>query len=73
MSEESKFFKEMARKDLLSFSVYCDRNFEIENHHKLIAEHLAKVLTGEIQNLIIEMPPRAGKSRIMQEFIAKVY
>ena len=70
---EQQFFKEQARKDLLSYCVYCDKFFEISPHHELIAEHLSRLLIGDIQNLIIEMPPRAWKSRLMQEFISKLY
>lgn len=70
---ELLFFKEQARKDLLSFSVFTDQYFEIHNHHEIISDHLNKLLKGEIQNLMIEMPPRAWKSRLMQEFIAKIY
>lgn len=71
--QEKQFFKEMARKDLLSFCVYTDKFFDIIEHHELIAENLKKLVDWEIQNLIISMPPRAGKSRIMQEFIAYLY
>lgn len=67
---ESQFFIEQARNDLLSFCVFTDYNFDIIAHHELIAEHLKKLMDWEIQNLIISMPPRAWKSRIMQEFIA---
>jgi len=56
---ELLFFKEQARKDLLSFSVFTDQYFEIHNHHEIISDHLNKLLKGEIQNLMIEMPPRA--------------
>lgn len=69
-NQEQQFFKEMARKDLLSFCVYTDKFFDIIAHHELIADHLKKLVNGDIQNLIISMPPRAWKSRIMQEFIA---
>lgn len=68
--QEASFFIEQARKDLLSFCVYTDKYFDIIVHHELIAEHLEKLRKWEIQNLIISMPPRAWKSRIMQEFIA---
>lgn len=71
--QEIQFFKEQARNDLLSFCVYTDKFFEIEKHHELIADNLNKVLTGEIKNLIICMPPRAWKSRIMQEYISYIY
>jgi len=71
--QDQQFFQQVARDDLLAYAVYCDRFFEIAPHHELIAEHLNKVVTGEIQNLIISMPPRAWKSRLMQEFISKLY
>lgn len=60
----------MARDDLLSFCVYTDKFFEILPHHEKIAKELERLEKWEVQNLIISMPPRAGKSRIMQEFIA---
>jgi len=41
---EIQFFKEQAKDDLLSYSVYCDRFFEIAPHHILIADHLDKLL-----------------------------
>lgn len=70
---ESKFFKDQARNDLLSFCVYTDKFYQVEKHHELIWDTLHKFLNWEIQNLIICMPPRSWKSRIMQEFIAYLY
>lgn len=71
--EEELFFKQAAREDLLSFCVYTDKFFDIIEHHEIIAKHLKMLVDWEIQNLIISMPPRAWKSRIMQEFIAYLY
>jgi predicted phage terminase large subunit-like protein len=70
---EQIFFKEMARKDLLSFCVYTDKFFDIIEHHEIIADALHRLHMWEISNLMICMPPRAWKSRIMQEFIAYLY
>ena len=70
---EAQFFKEQSRADLLAYAVYCDKYFEISPHHILIADHLDKLMKWDIQNLIISMPPRAWKSRLMQEFISKLY
>lgn len=67
---ENAFFEEMARNDFLSFCVFNDQFFTISPHHEIIANALIRLMNGEIQNLAICMPPRAGKSRIMQEFIA---
>ena len=66
---EAQFFKQRAKEDLLSFCVFTDYNFDIIAHHELIADTLQKLMDWDIQNLIISMPPRAWKSRIMQEFI----
>lgn len=63
----------MAQKDLLSFCVFTDKFFEILPHHELIAFELTRLEKWEIQNLILSMPPRSGKSRIMQEFIARFF
>lgn len=71
--DEIKFFKQMAREDFLSFCVYTDKFYEIAKHHEIIWEALEKILSWEIQNLMICMPPRAWKSRIMQEFISYLY
>jgi len=71
-SEEEKFLIKMAREDLLSFAVFTDRFFEIVKIHEIMADALEKLEKWEIQNLILELPPRSWKSRIMQEFIAKL-
>ena len=63
----------MAKDNLLAYAVYCDQYFEVQPHHELIAKYLKKLVNWEIQNLIISMPPRAWKSRLMQEFISKLY
>lgn len=64
------FFKEMARKDLLSFCVYSDKFFEINNHHEVIADALQRFMEGKTKKLILQTPPRSGKSRLICEAIA---
>jgi len=49
---------------LLAFSRYIMPDFQSAQHIKLIAEHLSRVEKGEIKNLIINMPPRHGKSNL---------
>ena len=39
-------------------------NYETALHHRMIAQHLEKVERGEITRLIIEAPPRHGKSEL---------
>jgi hypothetical protein len=38
--EEIQFFKEQSKQDLISFCVYTDKFFEVNNHHIVIAEKL---------------------------------
>ena len=48
------------------------RSFIVGEHHKLIAQHLDKVLTGEIKRLMILMPPRYAKTEMaVKTFIAQ--
>jgi len=54
----------VSRERFLPFCITIDKNFEINWHHRVIAEHLEKVERGEIKRLIIEMPPRHGKSTL---------
>jgi len=58
-SQEVQFFREQARKDLLSFAVYNDKFFQIIKIHEIMADALMKVESGEIKKLILELPPRS--------------
>lgn len=53
-----------ARKSLLSFTEYTNPAYRVANHHRLIAEKLEAVERGEIDRLMIFMPPRHGKSEL---------
>lgn len=68
--EDMAFFKEMARKDLLSFCVYSDKFFEINKHHEIIADALQRFMEGKVKKLILQTPPRSWKSRLICEAIA---
>ena len=68
--EEGKFFKEMARKDLISYCVYTDKFFEVNFHHEIIWEKLQAFMEWKIKKLILQTPPRSGKSREVQESIS---
>lgn len=52
----------LARDSLLSFTEYTYPQYAAAAHHKLIAEKLEAVERGEIKRLMINMPPRHGKS-----------
>jgi len=62
--------------DFLFFARYLykknhNRNFTIAPHFEKIAESLVKVITGETKRLIINIPPRYGKTELaVKLFIA---
>lgn len=53
-----------ARQHLIDFARYTERSYRPAQHHHLIAEKLEAVANGEIQRLMIFMPPRHGKSEL---------
>ncbi|MGE0629767.1 MAG: phage terminase large subunit [Hyphomicrobiaceae bacterium] len=53
-----------ARKSLLAFTEYTYPQYVAAAHHKLIADHLEAVVRGDIDRLMINMPPRHGKSEL---------
>ena len=53
-----------ARRNLIPFTEYTNPAYEPAGHHKLIAEALEAVERGEIDRLMIAMPPRHGKSEL---------
>jgi predicted phage terminase large subunit-like protein len=54
-----------ARKDILAFTLYTKEDYEINWHHKEIAKKLNAFAQGEIQYLMVFMPPRHGKSELV--------
>ena len=57
----------LAYNRLLSYSKLQWRGYQISQHHVQIAQHLEAVERGEITRLIIEAPPRHGKSLLVSE------
>lgn len=53
-----------ARRSLLRFTEYTNEQYQRAAHHELIAERLEAVERGEIDRLMIFMPPRHGKSEL---------
>lgn len=60
----SKQFKEMSQTNFLAFCLGQDPGFMVGKHHRRIAKKLEKVASGECKRLIINMPPRHGKSHM---------
>lgn len=54
-----------ARENFLSFVKYTKRDYEINWHHRVLAEKLEKFARGEIKRLMVFMPPRHGKSELV--------
>jgi len=69
-NQDKSFFKEQARKDLLSFCVFSDKFFEINSHHEIIADALQRFMEWKVKKLILQTPPRSWKSRLICEAIA---
>jgi predicted phage terminase large subunit-like protein len=53
-----------AQKSLLAFTEYTNPLYQSANHHKRICDRLEAVERGEIDRLMIFMPPRHGKSEL---------
>lgn len=58
---ENKFFTDMAKNDLLSYCVYTDKFFEVQQHQEVIASKLQDFMEGKIKRLILMTPPRSWK------------
>lgn len=57
-------FYGQAREDLIDFCIATDKNYDPQWFQEEIAKALEAVERGEIKRLIIEMPPRHGKSEL---------
>lgn len=56
-----------ARASLIEFATYIDPTFSRASHLELIADYLEAARRREIRRLIIEAPPRHGKSKMTSE------
>lgn len=54
-----------ARNDILAFTLYTKSDYEVNWHHKILAKKLNAFVRGEIQYLMVFMPPRHGKSELV--------
>ena len=53
-----------ARKSLIDFTCYTKPDFQVGDHHKVIADALEEVERGECDRLMIFAPPRHTKSEL---------
>lgn len=58
-----------ARENLLAFVLYTMPTFEANWHHRLFCEKLERFVRGEIPRLLIETPPRHGKSQLVSRHL----
>jgi predicted phage terminase large subunit-like protein len=58
---------------LISYAAYQWPGYRDARHHRLIARKLEQVERGEIDRLMIFMPPRHGKSMLASEFFPAWY
>ena len=67
--KEKQAARILARKDLYFFSrymFYTQKGYAWQQspHHKIICDYLMQVYNGDIQNLIINLPPRYSKTQL---------
>ncbi len=60
--------QDKCQNDFLSYVEHMWPEFICGRHHKIFAEKLNKVATGEIKRLIVNMPPRHTKSEFASTF-----
>lgn len=53
-----------ARRSLLDFATYTMPDYSVSWHHRLICDYLDRFARGEIARLILNLPPRHGKSEL---------
>ena len=56
--------REDAQRDLIAFTEYTFPRYQAARHHRLIAAQLERLITGEVDRLMLLVPPRHGKSEL---------
>ena len=57
--------RRQARKGLLSFAQYTMPEYKPGWHHRVLADAVDRMVTGDLRRLIVSMPPRHGKSEMV--------
>ena len=65
--------EDLAHRYLLSYVRMQWHKYEISAHHQMIANHLEAVESGDIDRLMIFMPPRHGKTMLVSEYFPAWY
>ena len=58
---------------LLDFVQYLNPKYQIAFHHRIIADALEKVARGEIKRLMVNVPPRHGKTALVSKYFPAWY
>jgi len=64
ISERDRAILSIARSNLIDFTTLLNKGYTPSWHHEQIAHQLERIERGEIDRLIITMPPRHGKSTL---------
>jgi predicted phage terminase large subunit-like protein len=62
-----------SRTNLVDFTEYTFDRYKTANHHRLICEQLERVERGEIDRLMLMIPPRHGKSELASKRFPAYY
>ncbi len=62
-----------ARKRFSSFCRHIDRSYDLPPHLQILTRELDKIETGENKRLIVQMPPRHGKSETVSRKFPAYY
>lgn len=54
-----------ARQNMSDFVLYTKPDYQMNWHHQLLCDHLDRLSSGEIKNLMVFMPPQHGKSQLV--------
>lgn len=73
-AEQAEIAQSLARRTLLDFTTYTFADYEVNWHHRVIAERLDRVLTRTTRRLMLIVPPQNGKSELVsRRFPAYVF
>lgn len=61
--------KELARRRLLDFCQYVDPNYVAAPHIRFLCEAFERLEAGHYKNLIVLVPPRHGKTRLVSQLL----
>jgi predicted phage terminase large subunit-like protein len=70
---EDKLARERAHDDLIAFCQYMDPNYKVGRHHKVLANMLMALESGEKDRALVNMPPRHGKSQMASIYFPAWY